>query len=76
MIGESARIAELPQIAIPTVISADSGGTRPSRRASHVPSTSAAVTTTTIATMLEPPVASSWPSVSRAPSNVIPIRSA
>ena len=37
MIGERARIAELPQIAIPTVMSADNGGTSPSRLASHAP---------------------------------------
>jgi hypothetical protein len=76
MIGESARIAELPQIAIPTVIRADKGGRSPRRRASHAPSASALVTVTTIATTLEPPVASSWPRVSRAPSSVMPIRSA
>src|SRR4029079_3949821 len=40
-IGDNARIAELPQIAIPTVIRAESGGTRAGRRASHVPRTGA-----------------------------------
>jgi hypothetical protein len=66
----------LPQIAIPTVISADNGGPMPRRRASQVPSTSATLTTRTIPMMLAAPVASSCPSVSRAPRSVMPIRSA
>ncbi len=66
----------MPQIAIPTVISADSGASTPSRRASAVPRSSATDTTTTMASTLTPPVSISWPSVNRAPSSVIPTRSA
>jgi hypothetical protein len=66
----------LPQIAIPTVMSAESGGRTPKRRASHVPSSSATVTITAIASTLAPPVWMSWPTVRRAPSSVIPTRRA
>ena len=77
MIGDRARIAELPQIAMPTVMSADSGGTSPSRRASQVPSTSAVTTTMTMADDAgRPRSPAAGRASSRAPSRVIPSRSA
>ncbi len=69
-------MAELPQIAIPTVISADSGDATRSRRANHVPSTRASVTTATMATTLVAPVSMTCSTVRRAPSSAIPTRRA
>ena len=74
--GASARIAEFPQIAIPTAMRLDNGCPTPIRRASHVVTTSPIETTATMASTLAPPVSRTWPTVSRAPSSVIPTRNA